>query len=74
VQLPQVMDGGVELPLAAAAPEAAHAEAVGALPVSFICPNTGSTAAPRWRCQRASESPQFGARKIPHFGGRGDQP
>jgi DNA invertase Pin-like site-specific DNA recombinase len=25
-------------------------------------------------CQRASESPQFGAVKIPHFGGGGDQP
>ena len=25
-------------------------------------------------CQRASESPQFGALKIPHFGGGGDQP
>ncbi len=25
-------------------------------------------------CQRAAESPQFGARKIPHFGGGGDQP
>ena len=25
-------------------------------------------------CQRASESPQFGARKNPQFGGRGDQP
>jgi hypothetical protein len=26
------------------------------------------------RCQRATESPQFWARKIPHFGGVGDQP
>jgi len=26
------------------------------------------------RCQRAAESPQFGARKIPQFGGVGDQP
>jgi exodeoxyribonuclease V alpha subunit len=26
------------------------------------------------RCQRAAESPQFWARKIPHFGGVGDQP
>src|SRR6266446_6232067 len=25
-------------------------------------------------CQRAAESPQFGARKIPQFGGVGDQP
>jgi len=25
-------------------------------------------------CQRAAESPQFWARKIPHFGGVGDQP
>jgi carboxyl-terminal processing protease len=25
-------------------------------------------------CQRASETPQFGARKIPHFGEHGDQP
>ena len=25
-------------------------------------------------CQRGAESSQFGARKIPHFGGGGDQP
>ena len=40
MQLPQVMDGGVELPLAAAALEATHAEAVGALPV-FHLPEHG---------------------------------
>ena len=40
VQFPQVMDGSVELPLAAAAREAAHAEAVGALPV-FHLPEHG---------------------------------
>ena len=33
MQFAQVVDGGVELPLAAATLEAAHAEAVGALPL-----------------------------------------
>jgi hypothetical protein len=48
VQRPQVMDGGIELPLAAAAREATHAEAVGALPV-FHLPEHGFDRGPRWR-------------------------
>src|SRR5271166_3995108 len=40
VQFAQVVDGGVELPLAAAALEAAHTEAVGTLPV-FHLPEHG---------------------------------
>jgi hypothetical protein len=42
------MDGGIELPLAAAAREATHAEAVGALPV-FHLPEHGFDRGPRWR-------------------------
>jgi hypothetical protein len=48
VQFSKVVDGGIELPLAAAALEAAHAEAAGALPI-LICPKTGSIAALRRR-------------------------
>ena len=40
-----------------------------------LCQEVELHLAYRWFCcQRATESPQFWARKIPHFGGVGDQP
>jgi hypothetical protein len=65
VQLPQVMDGGVELPLAAAAPEAAHAEAVGALPV-FHLPEHGFDRGPALAVSTGlGISPIWGAQNSP---------
>jgi hypothetical protein len=46
VQFSKVVNGGLELPLAAAELEPAHAEATGIL-TSLNSPNTGSTLAPR---------------------------
>ena len=39
-----------------------------------VSPSTVSNLNKKIYCQRATESPQFWARKIPHFGGVGDQP
>jgi predicted AAA+ superfamily ATPase len=63
VQFPQVMDGGVELPLAAAAREAAHAEAVGALPV-FHLPEHGFDRGPALAVEGAELAYQLGGKKA----------
>jgi hypothetical protein len=60
VQFAQVVDGGVELPLAAAALEVAHAKAVGALPV-FHLPEHGFDRCPALAVEGAAASNRFSA-------------